>query len=394
MDSIRRVVDINIDIDLRALTQDEKNIQLLNAIEIGKATMVMTLLSAGASVEAIGRFGYTALILAARRGHSAVVPQLIAAGANKEATTRGGNTALIWAARRGHSAVVSQLITAGANKGATSQFGHTALMWAARNGHTLAVEKLIEAGANKETTSRFGDTALIIAAKNGHTLAVEKLIEAGANKETTSRFGDTALIIAAKNGHPAVVEKLIEAGANKEATDQFGCTVLMHATNRNHEITAFLILSAMSPESRAVLKFGQGGCALNRRLGQHPSARLAVRYEAMASGFARAVSELYQFFCQPSCSMPNMMPNPILGIMLEYLRPEGLLAAIKIDEKRRLASSTVQNQERVERAAVPVTFRAFSCFPSCLRSSESVMTKKKPVFKRKTQARIIKNDKE
>ena len=361
MDSIRRVVDINIDIDLRALTQDEKNIQLLNAIEIGKATMVMTLLSAGASVEAIGRFGYTALILAARRGHSAVVPQLIAAGANKEATTRGGNTALIWAARRGHSAVVSQLITAGANKGATSQFGHTALMWAARNGHTLAVEKLIEAGANKETTSR---------------------------------FGDTALIIAAKNGHPAVVEKLIEAGANKEATDQFGCTVLMHATNRNHEITAFLILSAMSPESRAVLKFGQGGCALNRRLGQHPSARLAVRYEAMASGFARAVSELYQFFCQPSCSMPNMMPNPILGIMLEYLRPEGLLAAIKIDEKRRLASSTVQNQERVERAAVPVTFRAFSCFPSCLRSSESVMTKKKPVFKRKTQARIIKNDKE
>ncbi len=323
-----------------ALSQDEKNKQLLNAVEIGDFLMVASLLSVGASAEATGRFGYTALMLAARRGHSAVVAELITVGSHIDATSEYGHTALMLAARKGHSAVVSKLIEVGANKEATGQFGYTALMWAARNGHTVVVEKLIEAGVNKEATSRYRDTALIIAARSGHT---------------------------------AVVEKLIEAGANKEATSRFGCTALMHATRGNHEITAFLLLSAMSLESRAVLKFGQGGCEINRRLGQHPSARLAVRYEVMASGFERQIGEIYEFFRQSSRSMPNSL----LGIMFEYLRPDGLLA-VNMESKIRLASSiTTQNQESVERAAVPVTFRAFSCFPSCLRSSESVMTKKK-----------------
>ncbi len=156
---------------------------------------------------------------------------------------------------------------------------------------------------------------------------------------------NTQILNAARNGSTAVVAKLIAAKANIEATEKLDYTALMLAEIKNHQNSAFLILRAMSPASRGAVKFGQGGCALNRRL--------AARYEAMASDFERKVCEMYQFFKHSS----RPMVNPVLTIMLEYLQSEWLLNS-NMEAEIRLASRTVRRQERLAiKAPVPVTFR-------------------------------------
>ena len=88
---------------------------------------------------------------------------------------------------------------------------------------------------------------------------------------------NTQLLNAAKAGDIEKVGVLLQAGANIEATNRFGNnTALMLAARENHQDAAFLILRAMSPKSRAAVKFGQGGCALNRRLAANPVAGLPL----------------------------------------------------------------------------------------------------------------------
>ncbi len=326
-------------IDVAALTLAQKNEQLLKAAEAGDVNKVGALLQAGADIEAIGQHGYTALM---------------------------------WAAWYGHTAVVSKLIEEGANKENANQLGLTALMVAARNGHAAVVSKLIAAGAQDiEATTQDGYTSMHLAANYGHTAVVAKLIEANANIEAIDPEGYTALITAASSGHAAVVAKLIAAGANKAIVNRDGNTALDSAARENHQDAAFLILRTMSPESRAALKFGQGGCALNRRLAANPVARLAARYEAMASGFERQVCEMYEFFSHPS----RPMVNSVLSIMLEYLQAEWLLNA-NMEAEIRLASRTVRRQERLAIKAAAEAFPAQAPVPVTFRYSASAEAKK------------------
>ena len=372
-------------IDVAALTQAQKNAQLLEAAEAGDVDKVERCLEAGAAIDATTDRG-TALIMAALGGHTAVVAKLIASGANKEHVDQSGETSLIWAARYGHTSVVERLIAAGANKEATNEFGETALMRAAGSGHAAVVAKLIAANANIEATDQFGDTALIRAARNGHTAVVAQLIEAGANIEATDQFGQTALMWAARNGRTALVAQLIEAGANIEATDEMGLTALSFASRLASRIekeqgiekeqdAAFLILSAMSPASRAEVaiksesiknvaehmiddfiksriegdSFGMGKqlfhttAILLAVLGMRsraPEAKLAIKYERMASDFERQVCEIHQFFSDRS----RCMVEPVLAIMLGYMGPSWVLDKNMLQAVN-LASEKVREQE-------------------------------------------------
>ena len=127
-----------IDVDVEALTQDQKDEQLLNAAEAGDLEEIQILLEAGANIDAVNLCGLTALIWAAENGHTDVVVQLIAAGANLESADEFGYTALIAAAEEGLTAVVEKLIKAGANIEAVDQDGRTALMLAAHANHQEA----------------------------------------------------------------------------------------------------------------------------------------------------------------------------------------------------------------------------------------------------------------
>ncbi len=152
-----------------ALTQDEKNTQLLKAAKAGDVDKVGVLLQAGAAIEATDRLRNTALIIAAESGHTAVVKQLLSKGANIEAVNEFFvENALILAACNGHTSVVECLLLNNANINAINQYRETALMRSVWKGHTAVLAKLIEAGADIEAATRSGHTALMLAVHENH----------------------------------------------------------------------------------------------------------------------------------------------------------------------------------------------------------------------------------
>ena len=76
----------------------------------GKVDVVQELLKHGANVNAQGKWGNAALMIAAVKGHLQVVQELLGAGANIEAQNNAGNTALIWAIHRHQEAVSVAII--------------------------------------------------------------------------------------------------------------------------------------------------------------------------------------------------------------------------------------------------------------------------------------------
>ena len=64
-----------------------------------------------------------------------------------DAQNKDGWTALMLAAQKGHEQVVRDLLEAGAVVGAQDNDGVTALMFAAQNGHEQVALVLLEAGA-------------------------------------------------------------------------------------------------------------------------------------------------------------------------------------------------------------------------------------------------------
>jgi ankyrin repeat protein len=227
------------------LTQAQLDAQLVEAAQDGHLTTVSALITAGANVNAVDEFGYTALINAAQNGHTATVSALITGGADINAVNQNGVTALMYAAQDGHTTTVQALITAGANVDAVNQSDSTALMQAALRGQTSIVSALIAAGASIDAVDQYDSTALMWAALNGHTTTVSALISANANVDSVNQYGDTALMRAAQYGHIATFQVLIAAGANVNAVNNRSQTALMLASLNNHRDTAFRLLSTM-----------------------------------------------------------------------------------------------------------------------------------------------------
>src|SRR6476660_6980588 len=144
----------------------------------GDTSAVRTLLKQGADVNAAQGDGVTALHWAATKGDAEMAHMLVTAGANLSAVTRfGGYTALHVAAERGSAAVVDTLVKAGADVNATTLRGTTALMLAASSGDTATLTALLDGGAKPDVreTER-GHTALMFAAAANRLAALKLLL--------------------------------------------------------------------------------------------------------------------------------------------------------------------------------------------------------------------------
>src|SRR3990167_3202934 len=81
-------------------------------------------------------------------GNSAGIEAAIAAGADINSVDTYGYTALIFAAKNVHIDIVRLLLDRGANINAINDSENTALMHAAFNGHINTVRLLLDRGAN------------------------------------------------------------------------------------------------------------------------------------------------------------------------------------------------------------------------------------------------------
>jgi len=140
-----------------------KKKKLLKAISDGDTKKVKALIDAGADIDALGSYGGTALIQAARVGHTKIVGLLIDAGADVDAQDNDGDTALILCAMKGEAECVNALIGAGADINARNCVGFTALMFSTARGHTQTIESLLSAGADVNLRDIEGNTAFDVA---------------------------------------------------------------------------------------------------------------------------------------------------------------------------------------------------------------------------------------
>lgn len=107
----------------------------------GDVVAARALLQSGADINALDRFGQTALMLAAHGGHEALVEALIAHGADLNVTAKFRLSALMLAVVAGHAGIARRLARAGADR---SLQGSGAPGFAGKTAYDLAVERKME----------------------------------------------------------------------------------------------------------------------------------------------------------------------------------------------------------------------------------------------------------
>ena len=200
------------------------------------------MLDSGAKPNQAGKDSWTALILAADKGHSETVKVLLDNGAEPNQATKNGDTALIRASFGRHSEAVKVLLDNGAEPNQADEYGWTALILAATRGHSEVAKVLLDNGAEPNQADNNDWVALIFAAVGGHSEAAKVLLDNGAEPNQVSEGGRTALMLAAFNGHSDNAKVLLDNGAKPNQADENGVTALMLTAVGGHSEAAKVLL--------------------------------------------------------------------------------------------------------------------------------------------------------
>lgn len=217
----------------------------------GMVNSVEALLEAGADVNvAEPKSRMTALLHAASSEDNLmdmyyVCISLLDAGADVNAVTSRGLTALMCASRLGSTHLVQRLLDKGADVNAIDAKLESALSYSIMDADNHAVaEMLLKAGANVDGQLKLGDTVLMRAVRLDCRKTVGILLEYGADVHRTYSSNMTALMVAAREGKKDILISLISAGARLKDVDSKGKTALLHALEKDDcDIVKELILN-------------------------------------------------------------------------------------------------------------------------------------------------------
>jgi ankyrin repeat protein len=214
---------------------------LMLAAHGGNTPELKARIAAGDAVDARSRYGWTALMFAAWKGHREQVVMLLDAGADPNAgsgavpsrfETVGGHppsNALREAISSGHGDIARLLM----DRGAKPDPGAVAL--AGGKGDIALLENLAKRGVdwNAPSESAFHPTALCSAASAGKRENAAWLLRHGAEPDVIA-VEQTALKAAAYEDHPELVRLLLENGADPNlAFDRGRETALFSAVSKH-----------------------------------------------------------------------------------------------------------------------------------------------------------------
>lgn len=169
---------------------------------------------------------------AATQGDVSTLKNLVVAGKADLAkdinvADRDGWTALMLACKKGNIDVVKLLLENNAQTDVSDDAmkGFSPLMLASDSGYVEIVKLLIQPPYNVpiDSADRWGRTAFMLASERGHNDVVEVFLKHGVDiNEQQKDFGTTALIWAAKGGQDETVQFLLEQGADVAVRSQEG----------------------------------------------------------------------------------------------------------------------------------------------------------------------------
>ncbi|WP_042168397.1 ankyrin repeat domain-containing protein [Paenibacillus gorillae] len=158
---------------------------IMAAVHGNKPETVRALIEAGADINLQDNRKDNPFLYAGAEGLSEILQILIEAGADPAMTNRFGGTALIPAADRGHVDIVRMLLAdSGVSINHVNNLGWTALLEAVILGdggqrHTEIVQLLIDNGADVNIADHDGTTPLQHAKKRGYQAMIAALEAAG-----------------------------------------------------------------------------------------------------------------------------------------------------------------------------------------------------------------------
>lgn len=182
-------------------SQEEKNLALYEACNLGKIKIVDALMDSGAEIDE-SQNGQNGFLAACENGHLSVV--MFLSNRNVDIHTQE-DKALINASSKGHWDMVDFLLDSGATVHAQNG---AALVEAAIHNHGTVTQLLLENGANPDAKDSM---ALRFASDKGFKDVVQILLEYDANPAAQ---GNQAILWAHNKGHHDVVSLLHSYGAD------------------------------------------------------------------------------------------------------------------------------------------------------------------------------------
>ncbi|XP_075241022.1 transient receptor potential cation channel subfamily A member 1 homolog isoform X2 [Convolutriloba macropyga] len=194
---------------------------LHKAASYNREKAIEFLLQNGANIDAVDEDGYTALLVAAYKGHEAVTEQLLNAKADASVVDSLGKNLLHMVAETESVPLAKKLLEKSDVKDLLSerdQVGNTPLHVAARNGTAEMLRVFYDKGGDITMKNEDEQTVLHLAADYGRTTAVKLICEldddlVGVEDENSN----TALHLAATEGYEKVVTVLIQYQADVES---------------------------------------------------------------------------------------------------------------------------------------------------------------------------------
>lgn len=189
-------MDHHVNVELLNLSQEQKNMGLIDAAKSNDIISVKHFIEEGANLNAVNKYLYIALHWAAHNGNNQITELLLQNGANINQQNRRGNTPLHLAAFKGQTETVALLLKHDANVNQQNKKGETPLFLAVEHRHLQTTVCLLQNDANVNLPAENDCTPLHEAADHQDQELTLLLLQAGANQYFKNVEGETPLSFA------------------------------------------------------------------------------------------------------------------------------------------------------------------------------------------------------